>query len=400
MTWTKQLATPYHQQDTDYYCGAATAQMILDSIGAGILDQVTLYNMNHSHSGPGWYTDANGLNYTLNYLKPAPPTFNSYFIVSALNSEIDGSQEIVRTLYYYGVATGTLVYGCGHWIAVRGVQTDMEPKPGNSYSIQGFWVNNPWPPTPSFYNPTLSPPPPHADPDACGSGGNRGLANEYAAYTGDWSNSYFTGCDIGAGFPQFVSVVDPRRKPLGEFLVQGEKRFGEGHRLIPPEEAARLALESARLHKLPESQHMAAAFRDVRAGKPILVHRLDRPDTFYYLIPMERGGEIGVIVSIDALFGTLNGAHTLPKPVRELFVQREQVHKRFVNQPVELGDKLGRIILREGAFCFYPLMVWRPCWESRSPYYPFYQITVGGRQIYVGYDGTVYPVLHDLGKGA
>jgi hypothetical protein len=66
---------------------------------------------------------------------------------------------------------------------------------------------------------------------------------------------------------------------------------------------------------------------------------------------------------------------------------------------VNFDERLGGTIIREGALCFYPTMVWRPCWESRSPYYPFYQITVGGNQIYVGYDGTVYPVLHDLGKG-
>jgi hypothetical protein len=44
------LAVGYHQQDTDYYCGAACAQMVLVSIGAGILDQVGLYADNHSHS--------------------------------------------------------------------------------------------------------------------------------------------------------------------------------------------------------------------------------------------------------------------------------------------------------------------------------------------------------------
>lgn len=37
MAWFKDLGTP-HQQDTGYYCGAAVAQMILDSIGPGILD--------------------------------------------------------------------------------------------------------------------------------------------------------------------------------------------------------------------------------------------------------------------------------------------------------------------------------------------------------------------------
>ena len=79
MTWTKNLTTPYHQQDTDYYCGAAVAQMILDSIGSGVLDQNTLYASNHAHSSGGWYTSPDGLNYTLNAYMPPPPTFNSFF---------------------------------------------------------------------------------------------------------------------------------------------------------------------------------------------------------------------------------------------------------------------------------------------------------------------------------
>lgn len=65
---TELLATDYHQQDTDYYCGAACAQMTLDSIGAGILDQVGLYNANHAHSliETNWYTGPDGLTWTLN----------------------------------------------------------------------------------------------------------------------------------------------------------------------------------------------------------------------------------------------------------------------------------------------------------------------------------------------
>ena len=37
------LAVQYHQQDTDYYCGGASAQMVLAQIGAGLLDQDDLY---------------------------------------------------------------------------------------------------------------------------------------------------------------------------------------------------------------------------------------------------------------------------------------------------------------------------------------------------------------------
>jgi hypothetical protein len=186
MTWFKDLATPYHQQDTDYYCGAAVAQMILDSIGSGLPDQNTLYNSNHAHSSAGWYTSPDGLNFTLNAFMPPPPTFDSFFIVERADTEPNGSANIVRTLRYFSVATGTLVYGCGHWVAVRGVKTDVDPAgEEGSFTIEGFYINNPWPPTPSFYDSALEPPPPHANPDGCGTGGNRGSANEYVTYS-EW----------------------------------------------------------------------------------------------------------------------------------------------------------------------------------------------------------------------
>src|SRR5580658_1841669 len=152
MTWFTNLATPYHQQDTDYYCGAAVAQMILDSIGSGLLDQNILYASNHAHSSSGWFTSPDGLNYTLNAYMPPPPRFDSFFIVEAASSEADGSTNIIRTLRFFNVTTGTLVYGCGHWVAVRGAKTDVDPAgEDGSFSIDGFYINNPWPPTPSFY---------------------------------------------------------------------------------------------------------------------------------------------------------------------------------------------------------------------------------------------------------
>lgn len=39
MPVTEDLNVAYHQQDTNYYCGGACAQMVLDRIGAGLLSQ-------------------------------------------------------------------------------------------------------------------------------------------------------------------------------------------------------------------------------------------------------------------------------------------------------------------------------------------------------------------------
>lgn len=80
-------------------------------------------------------------------------------------------------------------------------------------------------------------------------------------------------------------------------------------------------------------------------------------------------------------------------------IGREKAAETLREAAIDLSGRVGRIPIREGAFCFYPTLVWRPCWESRSPYYPFYQFTVGSSIIYVGYDGRVYPELHDLGHG-
>src|SRR5690349_19323423 len=87
MSSQENLPIPYHQQDTDYYCGAASAQMVLAHIGAGLLDQSSLYNDNHSHSTiePNWYTAPDGLQWTLNNRRPA--TFNGYFALFALANE-------------------------------------------------------------------------------------------------------------------------------------------------------------------------------------------------------------------------------------------------------------------------------------------------------------------------
>ncbi len=395
MTWFKDLSTPYHQQDTDYYCGAAVAQMIFDSIGSGLIDQNTLYNSNHAHSASGWYTSPAGLNYTLNALMPAPPKFNSFFIVETANTELEGSENIVRTLAYYGVATGTLVYACGHWVAVRGVKTSANPVEGSElYSIDGFYINNPWPPTPSFYNSSLAPPPPHADPDKCGTGGDRGSANEYVSYS-EWQSSYFTACNA-----QFISVCDPRRPPMRPLKFIGQTRLTDGTKLIAPDEALNLAARGLEAHLRSRQEcPLTPALKGARPVTAHLVQRLDRQDEFYYLVTLHQEGKPTAIVRGHGLNGTFQGALSLTGADRPPIIEREAALAAARTAVIDRGDGSGRIQLRDGAFAVYPTLVWRPCQESRSPYYPFYQIAVGGMTIYVGYDGRVYPTLHDLGRG-
>ena len=85
----KNINVPFHRQDKDNYCGSACAQMLLDSIGAGIIDQDSLYsyNQNHSINDPGviWKSAPTGLQWTLNNLRPSNLSY--YFGLNALGTE-------------------------------------------------------------------------------------------------------------------------------------------------------------------------------------------------------------------------------------------------------------------------------------------------------------------------
>ena len=405
MTWIRDINCAHHQQDTNYYCGAATAQMILNSIGGGLLDQDVLYNDNHSHNTrPNWYTDPDGLTWTLNHygnpLPPPPGHSPYYFVPYRKDTEPLGSEKIVYTLWKYEVPTGTLVYHCGHWIVVRGVSTDVEPAPGATYSINGFWINNPWPYCPSFDDPTLAPPPLHSNADGCGSGGNRGIADEYVDYANTWKDTYFTGCDVwGVGYPQFVSVCDPEVPKLGKLSMKREPFWAKGEKLIKAQDALKFAQRGVEVNNLLKNELFAKALKGANPETPILVQRLDLSDSFYYITPMKSREGVTAFLSVDGILGNFRGGQVLAKPVESPFISREDVRKKVLKHPVQFGEKLGRIRIREGAFCHYPIMVWKPCKESRSPYYPFQMITVGSTNIYIGYDGAIYPELHDLSQG-
>jgi hypothetical protein len=395
---TKNLSVQYHQQDTDYYCGAACAQMVLAEIGAGILDQDTLYNDNHSHSTTesGWATGPDGLQWTLNNLQPSPHT--KYFCLDALSSEDQISRMIIWTIYHWNVAPVALVYGSQHWIVVRGYDTSADPNNSidNSYSINGFDVNNPWPPTPS---PGV--PPPHSFGDICGSGGVRGVANEHISYS-TWQADYMTGATGGYWNGKFVAICDP--PPPGQLIGKSvhQNALFNGERIISKEEAIRSVESGLNHHRMYEKELWADCFIKTRIGEPVLVQRLDRLDSYYYILPYNTVKDASAsMVSIDAKTGVYKQAIKLPEPSNHLSTayNRKELSASVVNKRFELANQTGKLIIRPEAYCLYPTLVWKPCLESMSPFWPFHMYTIGAQHVYVRIDGAIFTQLHDMYKG-
>src|SRR5262245_40049952 len=179
-----ELPVPHHQQDDTFYCGPATAQMLLLHAGAGLIGQDDLEAEITPHNGEAkWASSPAGLLYGLN--SHLPTSTASTLALFQLDSVDSISRKIVWTVKHSRVGAAVLVRGAAHWVVVSGYETSAEPSgPGDtSYSINSFDVNNPSPAL------TDHPPPPHGPGDGCGGGGNTGMTIDHISY-GEWSSSY------------------------------------------------------------------------------------------------------------------------------------------------------------------------------------------------------------------
>lgn len=394
MATSTNLDVQYHQQDTDYFCGAACAQMVLDQVGAGLLDQANLYNDNNSHSNieEGWYTAPDGLEWTMNNRKPA--TFTNPFVLFALDNEDAISRKIVWTIHHYRIAPIAMVLGSRHWIVIRGFDASANPMSAadNSYTINGFDVNDPWPATPA-----PAPPPPHTMGDRCGSGGDYGTANGHISYA-TWKNTYMTGVSWGHWNGKFVAVCDPDLPPATVGVSHQPQHFFSGDRIIQKKEAIQVCHAGLDQYELYQKEWWRKALSQSKPGEPVLVHRLDQPDNFYYLVPFETSrNNVTALISVDARYGDYNQGAILsePRPHLSNAYNVKKIVKNVVNKRFQLPGRLGKIFVRPEAFSLYPTLVWMPCLESLSSYWPFHMITVGLQKIYIRIDGVIFTELHD-----
>jgi hypothetical protein len=398
MTWSFNTGDRYHTQDTSYYCGAACAMMILHEIGVPYsgLDQVDLYNSNHSHNhNSGWFTDPFGLLYTLMARRPASFLPN-FFVVHERLTEAEGTRDVAFTLYHYKVSPAILVYNCAHWNVVRGLQTDVDPSTG-PYVVEGFWLNNP------VWDSSLST---HDGTDTCGSGGAHGIANEFVTYA-EFQTNRFNGCafDDPGGATQWISVCDPEPPTIGLPRRRDITTEFDARRLIERERIADLATKGLHEYHVHESELGKSALSAGAFGEPLLVQRLDRPGDFYYLAPWEVNGAIAALVDVDARHGLFKSVRVLEKPAEGWAIGgrkgnvRSAISRIVDGNVFDLAEEKGRVRIFPGTYCIPPVLVWKPCRESWSPHLPFYHVVVGGYSLYVRIDGPVFTHL-TTGRGA
>jgi hypothetical protein len=402
----------YHQQDfhpEEMLCGAAAAQIVLNSIGVPLanLDQNDLYTSHKAHGTPDppmtWFSPPDGLTTTLNRRKP--PSFSRRFELCEFVSVDAISRKLCWTIQN-GVAPIALVDNGTHWIVVVGFEASAEPTGPNdtSYVIKSFDVFNPWP-----FTPPGKVPPPHAhQSDNCGTGfstgkdrGDRFETIFYDATAGSaskyWSTFYMTKVPRGRWKGKLLSVCI---KSPGEDVRDGESTDDPTDDVLLTDPVEIQNRASAGLDSTNQMQRSAwrVARDGTHVGDPTLVEREDfDPSRFYYIVPFQRDSALPILTFVDAYQsgsladtvavpdGTTHFAHTL---------NREAVLHQFAGQQVDIGGEVVTLAEQD----IYPHLIWRPCAESLSPYWPFYRFDVGGQEsgikVYVRIDGELFTELH------
>jgi hypothetical protein len=152
---------------------------------------------------------------------------------------------------------------------------------------------------------------------------------------------------------------------------------------------------------LLSDQSAIAAFDGKNPGKPILVKRLDKTFSDYYLLPFGKFNKNGVflvsgVIILDAQGGHFKEASWTQVPERLLNI--DKIHALWLIQSYVLNDlrgkktgdsyldycKLLRFIDNAAAG-----LVWQPNTYSASPYKPYWKIDSGGYIWYVTQEGKV-----------
>jgi hypothetical protein len=348
--WLINIDTPYYTQTTSYYCGAASAQMVLDSENLGIYvsPQSDIYNYIHAHNiCGGWASDPEGLKDGLNHFVGGAAYFSWY----APSDQDAGNNKLAYTLDHYEVPPVALVYGSAHWIVVRGVFTDVQPTSSGSYDLYGFYVNDPW------Y-------------------GSSTLGEDRYIDARTWNDEIFTGGSwCGSPGGKFISVVDP--DPPTQATPVYAKRLEKQAEIINPKKIREMAadlMKNVTTSELflkvfdPETVKLLSI---AKVGTPRLTRRLDKKEEAYFIVPLlaancQLSSAVQGAVLFDAYRGELKEVSAVARAVSYAAVDNQDYALSVFKKAYDLARNRVREITGFE-------LVWMPSAQSRSPFQPLWE---------------------------
>jgi hypothetical protein len=361
LAYTRDLSNvPYYQQEQSNYCGPATAQMWIKYEDGDYYSQTTLWNyiQDHLTEPDYWNTDPDSLEATLDHYIPA----NAWYFDSSYSNADSGLNDVVYYLDKYVEPQSSLVYNGDHWMLVRGVYSSVAPATNPSYTVCGIYVNDP-------------------DPS--------GVGEDHYFTASTWKSSYFTANQYGTKWNgKYVNVVCPEHGS-DEGPGNGMAGLEKSYHADRAEQAVQIAYERYIAHNLTKNQRFAEHFNGSVAGVPIMVKSLSPDFSNYYLVPFKIDGKTSTVVIVEVGGGKMRFAGA--SYASEHLDEYPEISEEEATQIAEdyAGHNLG-----------HPLLVWKPCVQSWSPYHPFWKFHDGSTTLYIATaDGAIYTELTRPEKG-
>ena len=393
-------------QENLFYCGPASAQMILAALQ--VLSPATppswqdaLWGEIKTHTGatrpatagPGsaanpayptqkcercngewccWSTPPIALRKVLNSQQAA-----ATFAVKSFADENLATDALLDTIDR-GVPAIALVYGWGHWVVVEGYVHDES----GAHMVAGRALNG------VYIRDSFAPQSVHFI--TC-----EGWRDDYIRFVP--GGQYQDEVVVISGKKK--KTTSRRRSPRETEAPQEELRMmamaPQGDSSMPIVTPAAVESEALRaLTWLLKSPRWAFAFSEAKPQKPLLVQRLDQDDSYYYIVPFAIEDVVTARIILDAKTSKFIEAAGIEEPGSSL--------PRFVDPAAELANWHGKVVslpslrsrvIRPDTVGEHPVLVWRPCLESMSPFLPFYLRSVGDEFVYLRVDGERFARL-------
>jgi|SRR5687767_1198907 len=269
-----------------------------------------------------------------------------------------------------------LVYGWNHWLVVDGYKHGgKNPTPVAGRLLKGVYIRNPAP----------------------------GKGTHYVSWA-TWEADYMLHLECGAYHGKIIVLsgarpgtpILPPTTHVPPLVVTPSLDTRDPwtlpmKTLLTPNAAMSHAAEQ--LDELM-SPRLERAMKSARAQSAQLVQRLDHPDRYYYIVTFAVGSRDTARVIVDGFEGTVDEIEGVEDDGDSLqrYLAGPVTVERLLAQTRQSPDIL-RYRVRQGTVGEHPVLVWKPCVQSRSPFLPFYQLSVGDSFVYYRVDGEQFDAL-------
>ena len=162
--------------------------------------------------------------------------------------------------------------------------------------------------------------------------------------------------------------------------------------LLTSERAIQYARAAAR--DFSESR-LKLALQSAEPKSPTLVQRIDRKDAYYFIVPFTIGSRETARFIIDGFGGKLMEISGVTDSEKSLlrYLSPQEALDRMLRARVANKKMKWQFEFRRELVGLHPVLVWKPCRQSASPFLPFHQFSVGDSLVYLRVDGQLFSEL-------